>query len=169
MKSGKFLLLLLIVFQLFIACENPDGEGAFENTDEIIIQYPENGSTFSLSGDNGLNGNYFSWKNTNLKIQDTQNVVLALFTEMPVINQGKMVISNMTNCAGGIRSGLSGSFSGFSVRPDSLYVFSAEKRDFTSEAYNVSIGVQYYWLVWALDDYGNLAYSSKIYSVTFTK
>jgi len=177
-KLFKIFILFLMVLQIFTACETePDNEGSFDGTEEITILSPANGGTISLSKteevSNGVEAaaGYFRWESFDLSYQDTQNIVFALFTQKPVINQKKLIISNMDKCAGGTRTGRTIFESGdvFEVSTDELYLYSKDKGDFTTTKYAVEPGTVYYWIVWALDDYGNIGHSSKIYTVSFVK
>ncbi len=160
----RSLVVLVLLTQPFLSgCEEEiEDFGSLYQTEKISIRSPKNDTVMNFD-------DKFEWSNTNLQYQDTHYVSLALFLESPVIEGNAREISNMDQCIGGARSGGYGLKTYSEASLDSLYRYSPEKEDFISEKLTLEAGETYYWLVWALDDYGNLAYSSKICKMTMAK
>ncbi len=154
--SAKFLILFITILFLIPSCDEESEIPLFKNAEMIDIKSPEDEQ-------DDLNGEItFKYSQKD----DAKYTVLAIFKE-PIEVDSNNVIANWESCVCGTRTKVD-NFTPGTALLSLMKSFNNETGDFTDISPTLNDGT-YYWAVWALDEYGNLCFSSKQFSFTYAR
>lgn len=129
--------------------ENPTSP-IFSGVEVINITRPNSGVSLGTGG--------FIWDVPD----DVEYMVLGIFSA-PIQTSGK-TITNMNQCLGGSRTGLTG-FERGQLLKSNIRSYSQTTNDFLDDAGANIVTTTRYWAVWGYDKYMNLTHASPCYTV----